>query len=261
MSQATRPDATRAPDPVPPTGPAPVSGPVSVVVGPRTRLGQQLVQRLAPAGRVVVVSRGSGDASALAETGAEIVPADVPLELGPDATVHLYVCALGPVHPTDDAAPDLAADTSAADRDLAFVESVLRSTAADVRVVLVSTVIALAPGADRRYYGGWKGLVEQQVRTLVHDLRPDAGVSVLYPGRLVDGSPSLSQRLSTDYGRLATIAQRAAVRGTSRVVGLDARLWLARRLLSLTWAAVRPASLSSSAPSGALTSSTPRRGR
>lgn len=264
MSQATQGRTQRS------TSRQPTTGPISVVIGPRTRLGAALVERLAPSGRVVAVSRGEHDTAALADAaaaGAEVAAVDVPLQLGSDATVHVYVCALGPVHPTDDTAPDLTAETAAADRDLAFLDSVLRSSAADVRVVLVSSVIALAPGADRRYYGGWKALVEQQLRTLVAELRPTAELSVLYPGRLVAGSRSLTQRLSTDYQRLAAVAERAVRRGpVSRVVGLDARLWVARRLLSLTWTTLtsgvsRPSSPRPDAPTGASASSTPRRGR
>jgi hypothetical protein len=140
--------------------------------------------------------------------------------------VHLYVCALGPVQSGD------GVDPGAVERDLALVERVLAASAGrPVHVVLVSSVIALAPGADRRFYGGWKGVVEQRLGRLV-GAHPRASFSVLYPGRLVAGSRALP---NTSYRGLARRLEAAATGSSrSRVVGVDARVWLLLRAVSLT---------------------------
>ncbi|MCW2790497.1 MAG: hypothetical protein JWP56_2800 [Aeromicrobium sp.] len=212
---------------------------VTIVVGPRTRLGRALVSAAVERGEpVVAVARHAEDAAALAGSGAEIVLASDHVEPH-GRRVRVLVCALGPVHPTDPGTPvDPAADTSAVERDLAIVDRLL-AAAPTATVVLVSTVIALAPGPDRRYYGGWKNVVERAVRELAH--RHRAEVAVLYPGRLV-ADVSVTRpwhRLYTRYTRLARrVEEAAAAAPRSRVVGLDARLWLLVRGITIALGSV-----------------------
>lgn len=211
-----------------------------VVVGPKTRLGQALVARATARGLdVYAVARDDRDLAALRDSDATVLPAGGPDggllgEAAPDS-LRIFVCALGPVHPE---APQAAVDSDHVVRDLGLIRRVLDSAPdATAHVVLVSTVIALAPGEDRRYYGGWKGLVEQELRELLAQRSAPADLSVLYPGRLMDDHERRRpwHRAHTSYTRLADIVERAAQRpGTSRVVGLDARAWLLARGASLT---------------------------
>lgn len=210
----------------------------TIVVGPRTRLGRELVDRAVARGETVVaLARDTADAAALASSGAEVLLAtDRPEPHG--RPVRVLVCALGPVHPTDPGAEaDPVAESAAVARDLRAIDHVLAS-APTASVVLVSTVIALAPGPDRRHYGGWKNVVEPAVREVAD--RHRAEVSVLYPGRLV-AATSVTRpwhRLYTRYTRLARLVESATAAPRSRVVGLDARLWLLLRGLSLAMSSV-----------------------
>jgi hypothetical protein len=215
--------------------PAEHDGPVHVVLGPRTRLGATLLEQVGQAGgSAVAIARHDRDGAALASGPGEVLTigaddATMAAAWG-DRPLRVHVCALGPVQSGD------GVDVAAVERDLAFVERIL-ATAGDrpVQVVLVSTVIVLAPGTDRRFYGGWKGLVEERLRSLVAS-RPQAGFVVLHPGRLVgpDDAGRLGRFVHTTYGGLArrmlsptTTTQRA------RLVGVDARLWLLTRTASL----------------------------
>lgn len=203
---------------------------LTVVLGPKTRFGRALVDRLGGE-PLVLVARDDADAAELrglfagvtVATGAEL--ADAVRASGADR-VRLVVAALGPVHPV---APAYDADAAGVARDLGLVRDILAGTL-PVHVVLVSTILALAPGEDRRYYGGWKGVVEQQLRQLAED-RQAAGtatsLSVLYPGRLtLSGSG-----LHASYSRLVDAALRIR-EGQSRIVGLDTRIWLLVRSIS-----------------------------
>lgn len=206
-----------------------------VVLGPKTRLGQALIARAAAEGHdVIAIARDDRDLAALSGSAATVVTAaDAAALLGGVDTLHLHVCALGPVHPT---APE-AADSANAARDLDLVRQLLDAApTAAVHAVLVSTVIALAPGDDRRYYGGWKCLVEQQLRELLADRPAAAELSVAYPGRLMAHSERRRpwHRAHTTYPRLAELVEELGRRpGVSRVVGLDARAWLVARGASL----------------------------
>ena len=208
----------------------------TVVLGPKTRLGRELVRRLGPA-PVLAVARDAADVPAVAAaTGLgtdDIVDASTG-KLGArvaalgDGPVRLVVAALGPVHPVE---PDFDADLAAVRRDLAYVDEVLAS-GRPVEVVLVSTVIALAPGDDRRYYGGWKCLLEQLLEQAV--ARHGASLAVLYPGRLRSGGAARPwQRLHASYDRLARVAlDESTAAGARRTVGADSRIWLLVRSIS-----------------------------
>lgn len=188
------------------------STPVRVVLGSGTRLGQ-----------AVVAAAGDRDVRAVTTSSRPtLAPSAVGLVGESSAPVEVVVCALGPVHPTEARSND---DMAAFQRDLGVVAGVLdESGDRQVSIVLVSTVIALAPGDDRRYYGGWKNLVEGELRDLVASHAHHAGLAVLYPGRLVDGG----SRFHASYARLAArIESLLAGRSVPAVVGLDARAWLA----------------------------------
>lgn len=209
----------------------------TVVVGPRTEYGALLVERLAGRERVLLVARHDADEVALAaattpDGGVSVVrPEDVGAALaGGEGPVRVVLAAAGPVHPEE---PHLAADAAAAVRDVQVAADVLALGRA-TQVVLVSTVLALAPGDDRRYYGGWKGLIVQQVRHLV-DTTPGATLTVLYPGRLAGGPSGRGRRgLHSDRARLVDLTLGADPREhRSQVVGIDARIWLVLRSISI----------------------------
>ncbi|MCR1786176.1 hypothetical protein KVF89_26835 [Nocardioides carbamazepini] len=224
----------------------------TVLLGPKTRLGRAVVddRRGSP---LLAVARDPADVGAVAAaTGlaaADIVDAsagelaDRVRALG-DGPVRLVVAALGPVHPLE---PDFDADLATVRRDLGYVDEVL-ACGRPVEVVLVSTVIALAPGDDRRYYGGWKCLLEELLQQRV--TRTGGRLAVLYPGRLRPGRGGPPwHRLHASYERLARIALDPGLRPAGRTVGADARIWLAVRSISF---AFRSLSLSSGRDRGAL---------
>lgn len=211
-----------------------------VVFGPRTRLGHALLARPRhPGEHRVVLARHDGDSAALTSYDAEVLSTEADKAQVQDAIpaggpLLVQVCALGPLHP---GVADQARDSANVARDLGALGRVLEAAGGrPTRVVLVSTVLALAPQVDRGYYGGWRGIVEQELRQLVSDRSPGAGVSVLYPGRLTGTrDPVHPSSLSyTSYRKLAELADRAAASTPqSRVVGLDARIWLLSRSASL----------------------------
>ncbi|MCX6408093.1 MAG: hypothetical protein NTV28_14345 [Propionibacteriales bacterium] len=213
-----------------------------VLVGPRTRVGRSLLALRE--GPVLAVSRDAADTAAL--QGADVLDVagdDVDARLAGAPAVDVAVCALGPVHP---GVPDHDRDVAGLRRDLGLLRRVLG--AADgrpVRIVLVSSVVALAPTPDRRYYGGAKSLVEQLLLELVA-AHPHARLDVLYPGRLLAAGERTRpwHRLHARFDRVAALVEQALRSsqpvGRRRVVGLDARLWLLVRSLSLVVQAVRP---------------------
>lgn len=205
----------------------------TVLFGPKTRVGRAVVERLRGTGEdVVLVARGAADASALASAtgdGVRVVDGgrdDLGAAVGGTDRLRIVVAALGPVHPET---PDVAADAAGVVRDLALIEQVL-DTGARTQVVLVSTILALAPKQERRYYGGWKSLVEQQLDHLV-GLRGDrCTMSVLHPGRL----SSRQHRTKASFDRVAEVALSLDPdRSVSKLVGRDTRIWLLLRSISL----------------------------
>ncbi len=207
----------------------------SVVLGPKTRLGQEIIAQAVARGEdVVAVARDERDAAALEGSGAQVVVGPSAADFAASSVI--YVCALGPVHTTDPV--DHVATSAAVERDLAVIEKILAASS-KVRVVLVSTVIAVAPGADRRFYGGWKCLVEQELLDRV--VAGGAELSVVYPGRLMADADMRRpwHRLHTRYFRLAQIVVKAGAGSpTSRVVGVDARMWLMKRAFAVLFSSL-----------------------
>jgi len=210
-----------------------------VVFGPRTRLGQLLLQRGADAaGADVAIARHEADREALSGGSHGILAPDLNAAqfrdaLAGEGPVRLRICALGPLHP---GTPDQAATSAGVTRDLDLVARVLDACGdREVHVVLVSTAVALAPAADRRFYGGWKGVVEQELAEIVSGA-PRGEMSVLYPGRLIS-QRDLRHPVSlmyTTYRGLAELVDRSGCsEPTSRVVGADARAWLLSRAISM----------------------------
>lgn len=225
-----------------------------VVIGPRTRLGRELIARARARGEdVVAVARHQRDADDLSATwgsdagvrvalGAELASAPSPAGAGGAESravvppgARLFICALGPVQSEDRVDAPVVMQ-----REIEVVRHVL--AAGGVRVVLVSSVLALAPKRDRRHYAGWKNLAEEWVRGAA--ARHGATVSVLYPGRLVDGDGQkrFHQFLHTPYPKLASIVERVSDQAHIKTVGIDARLWLL----------ARGARLASGAPAGSV---------
>ncbi|TWG91854.1 hypothetical protein L615_007700000100 [Nocardioides sp. J9] len=236
-----------------------MTGSPVVLVGPKTRLGREVVAQLDGA-PVLAIARDALDASQVAEipglTPADVVDAST-RDLAPRVTdlgrgpLRVVVAALGPVHPET---PRTSYDACGVVRDLGFVKQVV-AAGRPVRIVFVSTVLALAPGPDRRYYGGWKSVVEQQLQQLVDECCAaggDATLSVLYPGRLVDAAERRGRlRLHASYQALArrVLATSAEARSVDRTFGADSRIWLIVRSISFALRSLTPSTRRSVTPS------------
>lgn len=239
----------------------------TVLLGAKTRLGRALLVRLAGSEPVLLVARDAADAATLADLARESrAAADgdagrAPVEVATPGTLtervaalagtrgsadeeagdlRVVVAALGPVHPTGDGEPlGFEADLDAVRRDLALVDEVL-AVQAPTQVVLVSSVLALAPGRGRRYYGGWKALLEQLLEERVRASRT-AVLAVLYPGRLRPAGRLRRpwHRLHTSYPALAdAVLGLDPTTPVGRTVGADARFWLGVRSISFALASL-----------------------
>ncbi|NYG59745.1 hypothetical protein BJ980_002668 [Nocardioides daedukensis] len=220
------------------------TGRLTAVIGPKTRLGAEvLAQAKARGDATVVIARGEVDEAVLADIGHDVRrPAGVAAALAAgtrdprhtNPAMHLVICALGPVHTWQ-----TAIDREVVARELGAIDEILAATTGTTRVTYVSSVVALAPGADRRSYAGWKLLIEHRLREIT--ARHGAQLSVVYPGRLVEPADVQKpwHRLHTLYSRLAAHLEQLGRKGpSSKVIGLDARLWLLLRGLSVTAASV-----------------------
>lgn len=209
----------------------------TVVLGPKTRLGTALLVASAASDEAVyAVARDDLDRTELASCGAVVIDAHSSGPLLGDTRIsalRIHVCALGPVHP-ETARPE--ADASLVERDLDLVARLLgEAEGCEAHVVLVSSVLALAPAADRAYYAGWKNVVEEKLASMVA-AHPGGRLSVLYPGRLMTAEERSRpwHRMHTTFGRLASLMNDVSEGpARSRTVGLDARIWLMARSASL----------------------------
>ncbi|MEG9224560.1 hypothetical protein [Aeromicrobium sp. Sec7.5] len=235
-----------------------MSTPAHILIGPRTQLGSALLKRL-EGQDVVAVARHERDATALSDlAGARVVlAADAAGVVAPDADLVLHVCALGPIHP-EDPRPD---DAEQFASELATIEALVAATTGSVRIVFVSSVIALAPTPDRRLYGGWKNLAEEHLDRIAVHHGARVSVSVVYPGRIIARADrsGLSDRLSSTFEKLARRLLAEASRKPRRaVVGLDAKVWSALRAMSLVVHVVRPSGTPALTNSSDLTSTIDR---
>jgi len=218
----------------------PASSAVHVVIGPRTQVGQELLAQLA-GHDVVAVARHERDVAALSDaTEARVALAtDVSGVIADGADLVLHVCALGPIHPEE----PRDSDAATFERELAVIDGLVGATSGSVRIVLVSTVIALAPTPDRRLYGGWKNLAEEHVDRIALRHGARVTVSVLYPGRIIAPSQrsGIGDRLSSTFTKIAASMLAEAGRPARRkVIGIDAKVWTALRAISLVVHVVVP---------------------
>ncbi|WP_235737216.1 hypothetical protein [Nocardioides alcanivorans] len=171
-----------------------------------------------------MVARHQRDADDLAaswgaDPGVEIIRADSSIDVPEGARIH--VCALGPVQ-----SGDRVEDPTVVERELQALGDLVTSGSS---VVLVSSVLALAPTRERAHYAGWKNLVEDRLGRLT--TARGARLSVLHPGRLVEpGQKFFRDFVHTPYPKMAALVEQTSNRGPhTRAVGLDARLWLLAR--------------------------------
>lgn len=197
-----------------------------LIVGGKTRLAMSLFEAASASGRdtFVVYANADEHAALLA-----LYPASALLEASQrieGRSLCVFVCAFGLAHPEK---PDPQRHSERLLHDAALLFALVRTHAGGVHVLLVSTVIALAPPRDRCYYAGFKNLAESVVAAQLQGLA-GAMLSVFYPGRLVERRSRSGPAgvLSTPYRTLVR-QMVAAARGCSevnRIVGIDARLWL-----------------------------------
>lgn len=213
---------------------------LTIVVGAKTRLGAAVVSLLeAHDEPFSLLARHAEDARVLYQRH----PGATVLQVGPDAHVaatdiRLLVCALGPAHP---ASPDLPAASASLASELVMLQQLLSRACGRVHAVLVSSAVALVPTRDRCYYGGFKNLAESGLAQVLRSC-PDARLSVIYPGRLVgDDGGRIRGWLGTRYASLARTLLTTAAQSDSRhrLIGVDARMWMALRLLGLLLVSIR----------------------
>jgi hypothetical protein len=163
---------------------------------------------------------------------------DVPT-LDDEKAITVVCCALGPIHPQSPA-PSTDAERVIADHQT--MATLVRQRAdVPLRLVFISSVLALCPSRGREYYAGWKNVLAGLVQALSAE-RDAIEVSVFYPGRLVDRKSVTQPKslLHTSYAELAerVVAQVQESGPQERVIGLDARLWLTLRSGLLVWSAL-----------------------
>lgn len=242
----------------------------TVVFGARTRLGRAVLDGIPRSAPVLLIARDparhpsdSAELETLARgrSGTRVVGmaelSTLALPAGVDG-LRVVIAALGPIHPTDaDAASPFTEDAARVEAEIHALTRVLaaaRAAGVAVSVVFVSTVLALAPGRRRRYYGGWKSLMEQLVEEAV-ERSSDGTLSVIHPGRIrTDESPLRPwQRVHASYARVAaSVLAASSGPPQRRLVGVDARIWLVVRSISFALASLKPVSGRRRATSGGL---------
>jgi hypothetical protein len=215
-----------------------------VVLGPQTRLARAVLgaSSWGKGAAFAVVARNAGDCDAAtgARPGVALYHAGEPDSSLPheDEAVAVVCCAFGVIHP---GAPHMSDDLDRAQADCEAVDAIARRYSdLPLHVIFVSSVLALCPRPGREYYAGWKNVSEALIRQSAQR-HGRAGVSVFYPGRLTDEERLGPMTfLHTRYSDLAEMIVSAVRHNRSgdTIVGLDSRLWLARRSLGLFWAAL-----------------------
>src|ERR1051325_3956665 len=110
----------------------------AIVVGPKTRLGQAVIERL-PAARTALVARNHDENVALQARWPDRVTIErdgLSEIVQPWSRVAIFACAIGSIHPGDDG---LAHTSEAAARDLAIIRAAMNAAdAKPVHVIFVS---------------------------------------------------------------------------------------------------------------------------
>jgi hypothetical protein len=211
---------------------------IIIVFGPKTRLAYALLTHPAlPKAKLVLISRTVPEAESLRKSfplATVALRESLQDSLPAASRVTLFCCAAGPIHPRNIRQSEI----DDALRDLTAIQIVIRRyEAATLKVLLISSVLALVNAPSRATYSGWKLFLEG---TVAQSLRAtgNSSLSVVYPGRLVE-KKRLTEPLSlcyTGYQRLAdTLLGLARRPGNSRaIIGIDSRLWLcAKRVIAL----------------------------
>jgi hypothetical protein len=216
-----------------------------VVLGPQTRLATALLNSTSwhPGTAFLLVTRSIPEYEAVKRKYPSMAlyrswdPDSRLLE--ENETVTVLCCAFGVIHP---GSVEASGDLQKANAGYRTLEMLLRTySGLPVHLVLISSVLALCPRPGREYYAGWKNVVEGLLRHIAATRR-GVGLSVFYPGRLVEantfGSPS--SWLHTSYQQLAeeVVSHVQHKQSRAAIVGLDSSLWLAMRCLWLVWSAL-----------------------
>ena len=227
-----------------------------VVFGPCTTLAKHILSTSwAGQKNLLLVARDKEEARRLGSSfpAAEILACWLPEHKWkwPDAygCITVLLCAFAVIHPVT---PDWSSHCEATRRDIEILAHVLRKFRGQViKLVFVSSVLALAPKPERTYYVGWKCLAESMIRDLLTN-QERASLSVLYPGRLASQKNLLSplsflhttyRRFAQRLVRIANSCPRPSQRGGAckphrEIVGLDARILLALKAFGLLIRAV-----------------------
>ena len=209
-----------------------------VIFGPQTRLARTLLTPSWMQEQTVMLlvrNQPEADRLSIVYPRATLLPTEATSVDMPEekTAVGILCCAFGVIHPT---IPDPENDMAIARRDLHLLRQLLlRYEEVPIHVVFVSSVLALSPQPRRAYYAGWKNILCATATHLVQH-HPHGVFSAFYPGRLIERRDCArpTSLLYTSYRRLARELIDAVRLGTPRrrVVGLDARLWLAARMLA-----------------------------
>jgi hypothetical protein len=217
-----------------------------VVFGPRTTLAKHILNaEWAKKQNLLLVARDEEDAIILGSdfSEAQILPSWMPENKWecPDTCgcITILLCAFGVIHPVP---PDWSSHCDEMNRDIDVLSRILQKFRGQmIRLLFVSSVLALAPRPQRSYYVGWKCLSEAVIRDL-YAKQEGLFISVVYPGRLVSKKSVLSPLsfFHTTYGRFAQRLTRIADTWTVRreIVGLDARILLVLKAFGLFMHAV-----------------------
>lgn len=211
----------------------------TLIFGPRTRLARSLIHEMELGADSTFLVAWSEDESGRLKTAHPDNPVYQAWQNGslpPELTqLVIFICALGPVHP---GLPNPGVDTLRATRDFQILERILDEHRHGlIHIVFVSSIVALFPRRARAYYAGWKSMVEGVLQTLSTS-HPRCFLTILYPGRLIeqrDGKRPLSFFYTT-YRALAKemVKIKGPQKPFKRIIGIDARLWLAIQAI-LAW--------------------------
>ena len=227
-----------------------------IVFGPRTTLAKHVLSTSwAGQKNLLLVARDKEEARWLGSSfpAAEILACWLPEHewKWPETygCITILLCAFAVIHPVT---PDWSSHCEATRRDIEILAHILQKFRRQViKLVFISSVLALAPKPQRTYYVGFKCLAEAMIRDLLTN-QEGVSLSVLYPGRLVSQKSLLSplsffhttyRRFAQRLVRVANSCPRSSQRGGAgtphrEIVGLDARILLVLKAFGLLLRAV-----------------------